>query len=233
MDTDKHRWERAGQKSPATSLVSIFTLVLWLMCLAVGVLGFALPYPVASPSVKPVPPVKATILNVELTTQPVPKQLDTPPPKVSEPPPLTQPVMEPAAPPMIAVAAPNPAIAFALPVAGPSRVVDARQADFKRPTTPSTAVASSKPQPLVFGEGEGKQQAPEYPARAQREGQEGTVIIRFNLDELGRVIMAEVSRPSPWPLLNNAALMVVREHWRFRAGPLRCYEVPIKFELEK
>jgi TonB family protein len=66
-----------------------------------------------------------------------------------------------------------------------------------------------------------------------REGQEGTVTVRFSVGESGRVLTAEALKPSPWPLLDNAAVRVVRERWRFRAGEVRLYEVAIRFELTK
>jgi hypothetical protein len=37
--------------------------------------------------------------------------------------------------------------------------------------------------------------------------------------------------PCPWSLLNEAAVQAVRDTWRFGAGPVRTYEVPIRFEL--
>jgi protein TonB len=86
---------------------------------------------------------------------------------------------------------------------------------------------------LTFGEGEGKQPAPDYPRQAMRLGQEGTVLVRLAVDAGGRVVDAQTAIPSPWPLLNQAALRAVRERWRFREGPKRSYEVVIRFELAK
>jgi TonB family protein len=88
-------------------------------------------------------------------------------------------------------------------------------------------------QPLTFGQGEGRQPAPEYPRRAMQEGQEGLVGVRFTVGENGRVLTAEPIAPAPWPLLNEAALRAVRERWRFRPGPPRSYEVAIRFELKR
>jgi outer membrane biosynthesis protein TonB len=47
------------------------------------------------------------------------------------------------------------------------------------------------------------------------------------------VVAAEASLPSPWPLLDNAALRVVKSRWRFVPGPMRAYEVAIRFQLNK
>jgi protein TonB len=86
---------------------------------------------------------------------------------------------------------------------------------------------------LTFGQGEGRQAAPAYPLLAVRGGQEGTVRIRFQVDEAGRITKAEVAEASPWPLLDESALRTVRLRWRFAPGAPRVYEVPILFQLKK
>jgi protein TonB len=134
---------------------------------------------------------------------------------------------------MATVAEPSPAIAFALPVQAPATVADHKQA---APVVVETRVEPTpvpQVQTLTHGYGEGKQPAPIYPARAMREGQEGTVRVRFSVGENGRVMSVEASAPSPWELLNHEAMRVVRERWRFRPGPIRLYEVPIRFVLQK
>ena len=59
------------------------------------------------------------------------------------------------------------------------------------------------------------------------------VTVRFSVGENGRVLEAEAVTPAPWPLLNEAALRVIKERWRFRPGPARLYEVAIRFELKR
>jgi protein TonB len=133
------------------------------------------------------------------------------------------------------VAEATPAIAFPLPVEGPVRIVEANQAGHAPPAAPAapTPAPATPVQPITYGQGEGKQPAPEYPRQAVREGQEGVVTVRFTVGGDGRVLAAEAVSPAPWPLLNEAALRAVRERWRFRPGPLRLYEVAIRFELKK
>jgi protein TonB len=228
----------------------VVTLVLWFMCLAVGVAGLVLSYPRIGPAAKqPEPPVQ--ILNVKVTEDPgLPAPPDSgPPPPTPEvqplvaPPPPADLVVAPA-PPLVAVAVPNPAIPFALPVEQPSRIVDAKQAvPPARPTTPmspqvtiparSTGPPTGVPQRLTFGEGEGAQPAPLYPREAVMARQEGTVIVRFTVGADGSVQKAEASKPSSSAMLNQAAVRAVRETWRFRAGPVRLYEVAIEFELRQ
>ncbi len=214
---------------------SVLTLILWLGCLTVGVVGVVLPYarPVAPP--KPLPPVKAEILQVELTNDPLPPIASEPKLSLAQPPPLAQPAAPPEVPPMTAVAEPS-AVAFALPVEGPVVLVEPAKASFAAAPAVETppAPASALPvQTLTYGQGEGRQPAPEYPLRARREGQEGIVGIRFSVGEDGRVLSAEAVVPCAWKLLNDSALRVVRERWRFASGAVRLYEVSIRFQLTK
>jgi len=219
-----------------SALISIFTLVLWIGCLTIGVVGFVLPYLRPQASAKTPPPVTAELLNVELTSEPLPPvNLAPPPPNLVQPPPLSQPTIVPPAPPTMSVAAPSPHIAFAVPVQAPARVVPVKEASYRTVETPAVAepALAPAPQPLTFGQGEGKQPAPEYPRQALREGQEGVVAVRMMVREDGRVLAAETSSPSPWPLLNDAAVRVVKSRWRFAPGPARAYEVAIRFQLNK
>lgn len=215
------------------SFVPLFTLILWLGCLVIGGIGLVLHYRYPQLASPPAPMV-AELLNVELTQEPLAPQQPEPSAASSTPPPLsTPPVIPPQAPPMAAIAEPSPAIAFALPVQAPATVSEVRQATYAVIEPKVLSTTAPQVQTLTHGYGEGKQPAPIYPARALREGQEGTVRVRFNVGENGRVISAEASTPSPWSLLNHEAVRVVRERWRFRAGAARLYEVAIRFELQK
>jgi len=87
---------------------------------------------------------------------------------------------------------------------------------------------------LVFGQGIADgQPAPEYPLAAQRRAQTGVVAVRFDVDEGGRVLAADAVRPCRHELLNASAVTTIRRFWRFPAGPRRCYEVEIRFELQE
>lgn len=208
----------------------VMVLVLWLTCLAVGLLGFVLPY--ARPNAKPAEePVMAQKLEVELSPQDI--QLDElPPPDLATPPPSPEAVAQPQLPIPVAVAQPGPAIAFAIPVESATAIVEANRASYTRPET-SAAAAAPLPQTLTYGQGEGKQRAPDYPSQAIRERQEGVVGVRMVVGEDGRVVSAEAVQPSAWPLLNESAVKTVRHRWRFRPGALRVYDVAIRFELKK
>jgi protein TonB len=153
---------------------------------------------------------------------------------VAPPPDLNAPPAPPAPPealPPTAVAAPSPSIAFAVPVEGPTRIVDAKLA---------VPVAARPPLPvappvrhLTFGVGEGRQPDPEYPHDAVLAHEEGTVVVRFKVGQDGRVLSAVVTQPSRWPLLNQAALRAVRDEWRLSPGKAGTYDIPIQFVLTR
>jgi TonB family protein len=220
------------------SVRSVLTTTIWASCVVIGLIGIVVPY--ARPAT-PKPAgiaIQAEILNVELTNDPLPplENSSAPPPTILTPPPAAKPVVPPGAPALIRVAAPSPAIAFALPVSGPTRVVAAPQASYStRSETPRAEknAAELPVAPLTFGRGEGKQPAPTYPARALSEGQEGVVRVEFTVGADGRTVAAELAARSPWPLLNEAALKVIRERWRFAPGPVRRFEVPIHFKIQR
>lgn len=212
------------------------TLAVWLLCIVIGGTGLLISYARPRLPVKPAPVLTAELLNVELNDRPLPANSAPPPPSdLVQPPPVTHPLVVPQAPPALAVAEPSPQIAFAVPIAAPAAIVPASEASFRTVEAPVVAPAppSPAPTPLTFGRGEGRQPTPEYPRQALREGQEGTVVVRLTVGENGRVMAADAASPSPWPLLNDAALRVVRQRWRFASGPLRAYEVAIRFTLSQ
>ncbi|HVR37258.1 MAG TPA: energy transducer TonB [Methylomirabilota bacterium] len=219
------------------ALTAITTFVLWSASLSIGVLGFTLPY--ARPQAPPAapPPLQAQRIHVELADHPFPSH-ELPSSSIAPlavPPPPPEPMRVTEAAPMIAVAEPLPAVDFALPVEAPARIVEPAQATHRRPVETNRIQTAAAPavQSLTYGQGEGRQPAPRYPRLAIREGQEGTVLIRLSVNENGRVMSATAVSPSPWPLLNDAALEAVRQRWRFSPGSLRYFEVPIRFELKR
>lgn len=229
---------------PDAAWLDVTALVAWVVSFSVGLLGFALHYPnPAKPLVQP-PPVEAQLLRVELTPEREPLSLSVPDSKPLPPsPPAALPDL-----PAVAtaedltpLAEPNPSVAFSLPVEPASRTVERTDANLasvspaRSANTNASAVAGISPavESLVFGQGEGRQPAPRYPARARTAGQEGTVIVRFRVSEQGRVTEAAPAVGSPWPMLNDEAVRTVRESWRFRPGPVRVCDVAIRFELAR
>lgn len=219
--------------SDALRFGSVVTLVLWLGCSVIAALGFALPYTRPQASQMAVEVLQVEILDVELSNESIPELEPRPENPLAGPPPADA-VVQPQVAQVVAVAMPSPAIAFAVPVEDPVRVVEATQASYARAESSDVPEVSAPPvERLTFGQGAGRQPKPDYPAHAQKEGQEGAVSVRLVVAENGRVTAAEAVAPSPWPLLNDSALRTIRNRWRFPAGNLRAYEVAIRFVMPK
>lgn len=71
-----------------------------------------------------------------------------------------------------------------------------------------TPIATSQPQPVSMP-------APTYPARALRNGEQGTVMVSAEISENGIPLAVEVARSSGSRQLDRAAVDAVRR-WRFR-----------------
>lgn len=76
----------------------------------------------------------------------------------------------------------------------------------------------------------GRMPSPAYPAEARRKNQTGTVTVEFTVDTAGRVVSASAKSPSPWPLLDAAAVRTVRS-WSFPVGRAMTLQRPIVFQL--
>lgn len=222
-----------NSRDPA--LPNVLVSVLWTLTFAVGLAGVVFPYARPAPQPAAAAPLEAQTVHVALTSEPAPVPGVALPEPV-EPPSLGSAAPPPDAPALVPVAEPS-LVAFALPVEGPVRIVAPKQAAYVAPAKPvelpAARLVAPPVQQITYGQGEGRQPAPEYPYRARREGQEGVVKIRFLVGENGRVISAEPSLSSPWPLLNQSALRVVLDRWQFRPGPVRQYEVSIRFQLTR
>jgi protein TonB len=203
-------------------LLQVFTLVVWLTWLVIGIVGLSLSQrrPEPRKTETPPQPIQAQLLDVQLTNEPIAINQTSPP----EAAPLPAP--DAAVPPLPEVAMPSPAIAFAVPVEGPVRIVAASKALLPRSPQPVA-------QRIIYGVGEGKQPEPRYPLEAIREAQEGVVGIRFTVGADGHVLSAQVFSPSPWPLLNLAALEAVRDQWNVPQGANPLKEVFIRFKINR
>lgn len=216
-----------------TRFAQISTLIIWSGCVAVGLLGFVLPY--ARPKAPaPAPePVVVEKLEIALAPDLVPPAVPTPAASPDNPPPPA--ALAPDTPVQPTAVADAATVAFALPVEGPTVVVDSTRASHARPAVnrPTATAGTGLPaaQTLVFGQGEGRQPAPEYPLSAMNQRQQGTVGVRFMVTPEGRVRDVVAAAPSPWPALDESALRTVRHRWHFPRGPVRVYEVAIRFAL--
>jgi periplasmic protein TonB len=212
------------EPSDDAPLTLVLTFVTWVVCLAIGLLGFLLSYSRPHRPVKAPESIKVERLVVELNNAPDISHENDHPPGNAASTPLPADAM---VPPPIAVAEPSAAIAFAVPVEGPTRVVPFNQATYAKPSSTTLPAV----QQLTFGQGEGIQVAPDYPKEAIQQHQEGTVTVRFVVGENGRVSSAEIVQPTPWPLLNESVLRAVRQRWRYPPGNVRLYEEAIRFQI--
>ncbi len=79
---------------------------------------------------------------------------------------------------------------------------------------------------------------PIYPEQARANGQQGTVLLRIEVDPEGRPTSINLKQSAGYPLLDQAALKAVRQ-WRFypaRVGPVAIsslVDVPIRFQLNQ
>lgn len=214
----------AKAETEGPGLLQVFTLVVWITWLLIGVLGWWLSAPKHGapqpPPKPPPPPVQAELLDVQLADAPMPANdqaanpdQDPPAPQLAAPPALP------------AVAAFAPTIPFAVPIEGPVRIVAARMANPARvPIVRQPAVRR------LTAEAAAKQPRPDYPAEAIRLQQQGTVGIRFTVGEDGGILSAQVIAPS-WPALNQTALETVRDQWHFGSGPRRVYDYYFVFRF--
>ena len=91
----------------------------------------------------------------------------------------------------------------------------------------------------TFGKaGKYQNQPPQYPLLAERNGWEGTVILKAFVDKEGLASQVLVDRSSGYKILDQAALKAVKK-WHFepsRMGPANIaswIKIPVHFRIEK
>lgn len=245
-----------GKHPGELSLLAALTLVLWTLCTLVALAGYLgrqanFDPPTTQPAV-----AQAVVMDVELANDPTPPDVPQPlaageiafggddaPAVAVEMPPAALPDFIPA------VAMPGPAIAFAVPVAGPVRLAAAASAAFHGMPTPVTgvstpvvvtrapaAVAPKRVGPTRLTAGRGlahDQPTPEWPEAARLAHQQGSVTVSFTLDDAGNVIDTAISTPCRWPLLNQAARRRVADDWHFPPGFAGQYLITFDFAFNE
>jgi len=109
----------------------------------------------------------------------------------------------------------------------------ARRAAVARPVRPAkpARIADRDPQPIARSQ-------PEYPAAAFRAGEEGTVLIRADVDARGNAGNVDIAKRSGSRDLDRAAVDAVRK-WRFEPAMKNgkavasTVEVPVDFTLDE
>lgn len=99
-------------------------------------------------------------------------------------------------------------------------------------TTGSSTSAGTGGAPTLFtGGGGGRFPQPSYPASARSARIQGTVRIMITVEESGLPSSVDVQTSSGSSALDNAAADCLRRRWRWPAGPVRRYIVPVRFQL--
>jgi len=127
------------------------------------------------------------------------------------------------------VAANTPNVSFAVPVEGPVILAPVTRAS---PPPPEPA---APPQLIKFDPNAttgGNYPPPEYPYLALRSRYQGTVTIELTVDPSGVVSSAKVQKTSGFAILDEAALKVVKNRWRFPPGGLRYYYWLCTFQIQ-
>ena len=160
-----------------------------------------------------------------------PEEQTKPPPQVvqeEEPQPQEKPIETPQVITVVA-AADTPNIAFAVPVQGAVAVT--KEARFAAPPPPITQ--APRP-PVKFDPNNttgGSYPPPKYPGFAERNRFHGTVTVEILVDAAGSVTSAKLVKSSGYPILDEAALKVVKESWKFPPGAQRDYLWDCTFQL--
>lgn len=149
---------------------------------------------------------EAVPIFVNFVPTPPPPEPEVPPPP--PPPPRVVPKVAPTPPPIVA-AAPSPSPApFVVEAPPPEPVpVPAPPAPEPPPPAPPAPVKTLPPEAVQY------LVPPKlvYPRASQRLNETGTVLVRVFIDEVGMPRDLQVSKPSPYPRLNDAALAAVRQ----------------------
>jgi protein TonB len=183
---------------------------------------------------KPPPVVTRPLSRIE---EPVPVIFTPPPQEVKqqlevqpeEQPEQTQDIVD--TPQIVTVAAADAKVAFSVPIQG--QVAIATEAHMAPP--PPAKIVPTPSGPVKFNpaaQREGSFPPPSYPGIALRNKYTGTVMIEMRVDESGNVTSAEVQKSSGYPVLDEAALKVVKSRWRFPPGAERWLVWPCQFKLE-
>lgn len=189
--------------------------------LLVGLVGLKAPKVVTRPLSKIEEPVP--VVMTPPPEQPKPEEIKTEQPQEQETPEEAPQVAT-------VVAAANPAaVSFAVPVQGAVAVAEARFA------TPPPPPNYTPPKPTYFNpaaESGGSFPQPEYPAYAIRNRYQGSAWIELKVNEQGQITSVTVQRTSGYSILDEAAVNVVKNRWRFRPGKPRWLLYQFVFQLQ-
>ena len=192
--------------------------------LIVGILGLKAPQVIVKPLSEPIEPMPLVQAPPDEAPKPQPEQI-----KPDEPEPTDAPVDTPQVVTIVA-AVETPNLVFPVPVEG--AIAISTEARFVPAPPPKIA---APPKPTQFDPNSttgGIFPDPIYPAFAQRNRQQGTVVLEFTVDASGAVTSVKVQKTSGFNILDEAAVKAVKERWRFPPGGARYYFNKFTFELK-
>jgi protein TonB len=132
---------------------------------------------------------------------------------------------------VVTVAAPaDAAVAFAVPVQG--AVVVAKEARLASPPPPVTHAPAGPTKFDPNANDGGSYPPPEYPREALVHQFQGITTIEFKVDEAGRLVSAKVQKSSGYSILDDAALSILKNRWRFPPGERRWHVKDFVFQLK-
>lgn len=208
-------------------------------------LGFLLwknpsPWVISGAEEPPLPVIEMVVIDEQVQppepeVEEMPPEEIPPPEEVQEyeveeepPPPLPDPLPEPASEPI-----PEPTPPPRAPMQKKSPPAPAPPK-----TRPPNPQATARPQIVEARPDTRYTPAPRYPESARREGKEGRVLVRAQVDTQGRVRGVSLARSSGVSALDQAALDAVRR-WKFRPRQVNgssteaIVEVPVYFSLTR
>lgn len=165
------------------------------------------PEPVVEPEPEPIPVAKPVIekpIEKKPKPKPKPKPVERPKPPIDRPQPT--------------LLKPGRDLSNLNPTAMPSTEGE------KKPVTANTSGKGKEPNALRLGK-------PMYPPRAQSLGIEGTVKVRFDINEDGRVENIEIISAKPRNYFEKDVRSAMR-HWRYEKIAYKGKEVIIDFKFD-
>lgn len=135
---------------------------------------------------------------------------------------------------VVAVTLNTPAIDFSVPTVG--NLVVPMAASVAPPPTELRQQAPTRQTPMMAAQtGEGGDRPPPsaYPELAQQLGQQGTVMLQFTVDDVGKISTVSIKESSGSSILDRDALSWVKRHWiQPPIDGCHIFLAPIRYQLQ-
>jgi len=190
--------------------------------LVIGLVGLK------APKVMHKPLIEVTESAPVIFTPPEDQPKPEPEVQPDEPAPQDAPVETPQ---VVTVAAPADAqVAFAVPVQG--AVVVATEVRLATPPPPVTHAPDGPTKFDPNAKDGGSYPLPDYPTTALAHQYQGVAVLEFRVDEAGHLVSVKVQKSSGYTILDDAALSIIKNRWRFPPGEARWYTRDFVFQLQ-